>query len=226
MNKKALIIFAKQPVPGEVKTRMVPPLSLHQAARLYHLMLTDILGSTESLTEVDRFIFYSGGDSTERHFHELFPGLPLCPQQGADLGRKMEAAFRSVFAMGYRTVAIIGSDSPDLPLSYIEDAFHLLENGRTQAVFGPAEDGGYYLLAMKSLYSELFYGIKWSSGQVLRESLVKAESAGIEAAMLPLWYDLDTFEALTRLGKADGKNSAPLTRQFVEGLDLLARPKE
>lgn len=220
MNKKALIIFAKQPVPGEVKTRMVPPLSPRQAAQLYHLMLTDIFSSTESLDGVDRVLFYAGGDDAETHFHELFPGLPLYSQQGADLGPKMEAAFSRVFAMGYRTVAIIGTDSPDLPVSFIEDAFGRLEYGKTDVVFGPAEDGGYYLLAMKRVHSELFRGISWSSGQVLRESLAKAKSMGLEVSTLPEWHDLDTVEDLSKLGTRDGRDCALLTRRFVEGLDI------
>jgi rSAM/selenodomain-associated transferase 1 len=222
MNEKALIIFAKQPVQGEVKTRMVPPLSPRQASQLYQHMLTDIINRTESLEGVDRFLFYSGGNGAEKYFHKLFPDLPLYPQKGADLGSRMEEAFSHVFAKGYRTTAIIGTDSPDLPVSFIDDAFRLLENGNTEAVFGPAEDGGYYLLAMKRVHHELFHGISWSSGRVLRESLEKAGSMGLQVFKLPLWHDVDTFEDLARLGTREDRDCAPLTLRFIERLGLCA----
>jgi rSAM/selenodomain-associated transferase 1 len=216
MNKKALIIFAKQPLPGNVKTRLVPPLSPDQAARLYHSMLSDVLNKTESLETVDRLLFHERGSQADYYFQEFFPSFPIYPQQGIDLGARMEAAFARVFAMGYRTAAIIGTDSPDLPVSVIADAFHILEKDGTDVVFGPAEDGGYYLLAMKRIHSELFHGIPWSTGQVLRESVKKAESAGLRVATLPVWYDVDTVEDMKRPELRKEGNGAPLTRGFIE----------
>ncbi len=218
MHKKALIIFAKQPIPGEVKTRLIPHLSPHEAALLYQLMLTDILDKTECLEEVDRILFYAGDQAAGDYFRGVFPAFPLRPQEGDDLGSRMEAAFARAFAMGYQAAAIIGTDSPDLPVAFIEDAFRLLEKSGTQAVFGPAEDGGYYLIAMKRLHRELFRGISWSTGQVFRQSMEKAGSLGLGVATLPPWHDVDTFEDLARPELRDEGNRAPRTRGFVERL--------
>ena len=218
MNKKALIIFAKQPIPGNVKTRLIPALTSDKAAQLYLYMLTDILNKAESLQDIDRFLFYDGDRETEEYFRGMFPELPLYQQESCDLGGRMEAAFACVFAMGYRITAIIGTDSPDLPLSFIDEAFRVLEKKGADVVFGPAEDGGYYLLGMKRVHGELFHGISWSTGRVLRESMEKAESVGLEAATLPVWYDVDTVEDLKKLGSRDVGNNAPQTRGFAEKL--------
>lgn len=219
MNDKALIIFARHPEPGKVKTRLTPALSPRQAARLYHFMLTDIINGTGTLSGIDRLLFYSGGENAERYFHELCPGLPLFPQKGPDLGSRMEHAFSHVFALGYRSAAVIGTDSPDLPVYFIIDAFRLLEEG-TEVVFGPAEDGGYYLLALKEVHGELFRGIAWSSGHVLRQSMEKARSKDLRTSELPLWHDVDTFEDLARVGKRAGAGFAPLTVGFIDNPGL------
>ena len=119
------------------------------------------------------------------------------------------------FALGHDAVAIIGTDSPDLPLSIIEDAFLALENERTDAVFGPSADGGYYLLAMKRLHASLFQGIEWSRSTVLRMSLARAAQAALRVALLPEWYDLDRVEDLKRPGLIDSRSDATRTRRFI-----------
>ncbi len=218
--KSALIIFARKPVPGNVKTRLIPCLSPDEAAQLYHCMLTDILNKTASFSGTDKLLFYEGGSETEDYFHANFPSFAVFPQQGEDLGMRMQAAFNHAFAMGYRSVAIIGTDSPDLPAAYIEDSFRSLEKGGNDVVFGPAEDGGYYLLAMKRMHGELFRGITWSSGHVLRQSLAKAELSGLNCKTLPAWYDVDSPADLGRPGLVEAGNCAPLTRRFLRLLFL------
>jgi rSAM/selenodomain-associated transferase 1 len=216
--KKALIIFAKQPVAGKVKTRLIPALSAIEAASLYNCMLTDTIAKMESLMQVDRFLFITGGTESSAFFHEFFPGILIFPQAGNDLGERMEAAFAAVFSMGYQAAAIIGTDSPDLPLQFIEEAYRLLEKHQAEAVFGPSEDGGYYLLAMCRLHSDFFAGIHWSSGHVLQQSLKNAEKAGLRVAQISAWYDVDTIEDLDRPELRDSHNCAPLTRQYIISL--------
>ena len=219
MKDKALIIFAKQPVPGTVKTRMIPALTPEGAAQLYLFMVTDILNNTLTIADVDRILFYDGNGEAEDYFRESFPSWTQFPQEGNDLGQRMEAAFCRTFARGYQSVAIIGSDSPDLPVSFIEDAFRFLENNRSDVVFGPATDGGYYLLGMNRLHRELFSGISWSTGQVLQDSLKIAESLGLGTKLLPPWHDIDTFADLERLKKTHYGNGAPLTMGFIDTID-------
>jgi rSAM/selenodomain-associated transferase 1 len=221
--KKALLIFAKQPQPGTVKTRLIPALSPQDAATLYNCMMTDTLAKMESLQGVDKLLFFAEEPGASAFFHEFFPGMQIRPQTGKDLGERMEAAFHAAYSMGYRAAVVIGTDSPDLPVAFIEEAFRILDERRAEAVFGPSEDGGYYLLALRRPHNELFHGIHWSTGEVLRQSLEKAECLGLTVAKLPIWHDIDTVEDLARPEMLDVSNCAPLTRQFLMLLDVRLR---
>lgn len=212
---KALIVFAKRPSPGHVKTRLTPPLSPEDAAGLYHCMLLDILAKTGQMTAVDRLLFYGQGEGAPEFFAETVGERARYPQEGEGLGERLAAAFDRAFGLGYGAVAVIGTDSPHLPAAFIEQAFDLLNDPQVDAVFGPAEDGGYYLLAMKRLHRELFEGISWSTAEVLDQSLARAAAAGIATALLPLWHDVDTAADLLRPELVDPANGAPLTREFI-----------
>jgi rSAM/selenodomain-associated transferase 1 len=198
-----------------VKTRLVPPLSPEEAAELYRCMLGDILTKTASLTSVAKFLFYEEGEGAREYFAACAGGLTCLPQKGRELGERMAEAFRAVFDAGYEAAVIIGSDSPDLPLSFIEEAYTRIGASGPDALFGPSEDGGYYLLGLRRLHDQLFRDITWSSGDVLRESLRRAEAAGIRTALLPIWHDVDTAADLMRPELVDERNGAPLTREFI-----------
>lgn len=211
--KRALAMFAKTPLAGLVKTRLTPPLSPDEAAALYRCMLLDTVSRSRSLT-ADAFICYDGDDL---FFRESVPGMPLFPQCGENLGPRLEAAFTKLCALGYTARVVIGTDAPDLPLAFIEESFRLLEEG-SDVVFGPAEDGGYYLVALSCGHGDLFRDIPWSGPDVLEKSLERAAQAGLRTALLPTWYDVDSFEDLSRPGLLDPLNGAPLTRAFIETL--------
>lgn len=213
--KKALIIFAKRPVPGRVKTRLSPPLSPEEATELYRCMLEDILAKAATLAGVDKRIFYEPDEDAAAFFSGIAAGMTCTPQKGKDLGERMANAFGELIAEGYGRVAIIGTDLPDLPLSYVEEAFGLLGFGEVDAVFGPTEDGGYYLLAMGELHGELFRNVPWSTGEVLEKSQERAEEAGVRVALLPVWHDVDTADDLHRPELLDAGNGAPRTREFI-----------
>lgn len=213
--KHALAIFAKTPVAGNVKTRLTPPLSPEQGCELYRCMLLDTIARARSLS-FDTVIFYQGDVS---FFEEVAPGLLLVPQLETDLGGRLEDAFDRLRFMGYEGIAVIGSDAPDLPLTSITAAFAQLEKGK-QVVFGPAEDGGYYLVALRSACGGLFRDIPWSGPKVLERSLEKAHGAALSVGLLPTWYDVDAYDDLFRPGLTDPGNGAPLTRDFILSLGL------
>lgn len=213
--KKALIVFAKRPAPGRVKTRLSPPLSPEEAAGLYRCMLLDILAKAATLAGVEKHVYYEPDEAAAAFFAETAPTMARAPQEGNDLGERMANAFAELFAAGYGRVAIIGTDLPDLPMGYIEEAFRRLESGEIDAVFGPSEDGGYYLLAMRELRGELFRDVPWSSGEVLEKSLAMAEAAGVRVSLLPVWHDVDTADDLNRPELLDMENGAPRTREFI-----------
>jgi glycosyltransferase A (GT-A) superfamily protein (DUF2064 family) len=127
----------------------------------------------------------------------------------------MAHAFGELFTAGYGEVAIIGTDLPDLPIGFIEESYRRLAMDGADAVFGPSEDGGYYLLAMRELHGGLFREIPWSSGEVLELSLERGKRAGLNISLLPVWHDVDTAADLDRPELLDEGNGAPLTREFL-----------
>ena len=212
---RALIIFAKQPAPGAVKTRLAPPLTPETAAELYACMLQDTLDMALHLAGITPFIFYQGGAGAAGFFAAAAPGIAAEPQQGRDLGERMKRAFAAIAARGCREIAIIGTDAPDLPAGYVVAAFTQLEDEHTDVVFGPAADGGYYLLAMKRVWDELFLDIPWSSAAVLAVSAAKAKAAHLGVALLPPWYDLDTPADLERPALRAANSTAARTGEFL-----------
>lgn len=213
--KQALLIFAKRPLPGKVKTRLVPPLSPEQAAYLYRCMLGDVMAMVASFTDLSLYLFYEDIGGAREYFAGIAPGIKSLPQEGKDLGERMAEAFRVVFAMGHGSAVVIGTDAPDLPPAFIEEAFGRLESGKDKAVFGPCEDGGYYLLGITRLHCALFRDLPWSSGALLGESLKRAQEAGIEVSLLPMWHDVDTAADLERPELLAEENGASLTREFI-----------
>jgi len=215
----ALIIFAKQPAPGRVKTRLSPPLTPEEGTELYSCMLRDTIAMAGRLPDLHLSIHYQDDPGAADYFAGLAQGVESWPQVGNDLGQRMKNAFARLFSQGFPMVAGIGSDSPDLPGEYILRAFEMLGGG-ADSVFGPAEDGGYYLLAMGRLRNELFSDLPWSSGELLQASLERARGAGMRVSLLPEWYDMDTCEDLIRAIDRGGTPSAPLTDDFLRGVDL------
>jgi len=165
--------------------------------------------------ELALFLFYEDMEDAREYFAGIAPGVTSYPQRGNGLGERLEEAFRVVFAMGHGVAVVIGTDAPDLPPAYIKEAFYRLESGQSEAVFGPCEDGGYYLLGLMRLSRALFRDLPWSSGAVLQESLKRAKEAGIEATLLPMWHDVDSAADLERPELLAEDNGALLTREFV-----------
>jgi uncharacterized protein len=193
-KKRILGIFAKQPLPGMVKTRLCPPLSPEQAAELYRICLEETVTRMRALPCCELAICYSGD---ENWFATSFPDITLVPQRGSDLGARMARCLSDWLAAGYEAAVLIGSDAPDLPLERIEQAFSALESA--DLVHGPALDGGYYLVGEAIHHAQLYQGIAWSTGKVLEQSLTKAAQLGLRSVLLEPWEDLDDLSALLRL---------------------------
>ena len=196
--KKALIVFAREAIPGRVKTRLAASIGDHAAAELYDRMLQDVLETTRQLTDVESAVFWACEAQSLPFLAEKYRCSAHFQSEG-DLGERMQAAFTAQFAAGADACCIIGSDAPDLPLSYLQEAFNMLEVEQADVVFGPSSDGGYYLLGMGRLYPPLFTDIPWSSSSVLKQSLAAARSAGLTISLLPEWHDVDTIEDLHAL---------------------------
>lgn len=209
----ALIIFARQPVPGQVKTRLARDVGHDVATEAYRAMLADTLEVAAGVGAARRMIFWGGeGGGPADDFDGC--GFEHFIQAGTGLGARMSGAFARAFEAGARHCCIMGSDSPSLPPEFIRQAFALLERDEADVVFGPCDDGGYYLLGLSSPQPQLFDDIAWSTPLVLAASMRRARVSGLRIALLPGWYDVDTLADLRRLATA-GDGGATATRKVA-----------
>ncbi len=190
----ALALFAKAPIPGRVKTRLHPILSPQQSAELQDALVRD---SWENVQSIEAVAIRLYSDVEWPGFVEFAGAERVRLQQGRDLGEKMFHCFEELHQRGHDRIVIIGSDSPTLPTEHIERGFEVLHE--TDAVLGPAEDGGYYAVGCHRPRADMFEDIAWSS----RETLIQTEAAflrvGLQSLRLPPWYDVDTVRDLARL---------------------------
>lgn len=195
-----LAIFAKAPVAGLVKTRLLQGFTEVQATEIYRAALHDII---ERAMDSDRAVvlFYDPTEGAASYFESAVPKLRLQVQKGADLGERLADAFDRLFAEGADKVLIIGGDSPTLPVPYLDRSADILDE--KEVVFGPTEDGGYYLVGIRSeawpAARAIFRGIRWSTETVLMESVAAARDAGLAAGLADPWYDLDRPEDVNRV---------------------------
>lgn len=193
----SLIVFAKAPVPGRVKTRLVPPLTAEEAARIYEASLADVVAMAEDANAAS-VLSYDPANGAAEYFEARFPTLSQVKQQGKDLGERLRHAADDAFASGADRVCIIGGDSPTLPPGYLRQSFGELQDA--EVVFGPTEDGGYYLVGIRSTAwpaaTAIFESIPWSSPDVLEASLEAGRAAGLAVHLAPSWFDIDRPEDL------------------------------
>ncbi len=226
-------MFAKAPVPGQVKTRLCPPLTPDEAATLHGSFVIDMLertkiAATKLKLPIDRYL--ACAPSSTLVFFQIMEerqSVKLIDQVGDDLGARMQQAFATLFGKGYQRVFIIGTDVPSLPLDHYKQALTLLDTH--DVVLGPAMDGGYYLIGLKQPGPELFAGIAWSTDRVLAATQEKAASLGLKTALLPSWRDVDTIEDLQALMDASAadakkpKNEQAFSTRTAGALQHLAK---
>lgn len=217
----ALLVFAKVPRPGEVKTRLTPALSAAEAARLYTAFLRDTLRQVLRLDAKVRL--YLAPPLPNGELDAVPSGVDVHVQMGDGLGARMEQAFRETLGDGYGRVFVMGSDHPTLPRSFLQRADQALQDSASLCV-GPTEDGGFYLLGMSAFYPQLFDEMSYSHGQVFAETLSRAEGTRADVTVLPQWYDVDRPRDLERLltDLDDRPADAPNTRRVADRLGLEA----
>jgi rSAM/selenodomain-associated transferase 1 len=195
------MVMAKEPLAGQTKTRLSPPLSDQEAAELYRCFLLDTLELMQRVGSVQPIIAYHPVEAEPFFRRFAPPGFDFVPQVGADLGERLDHVLTTCLQNGYGQAVVTDSDSPTLPLTYLRQAFSELDDPDVDVVLGPCDDGGYYLIGLKSPCSALFQGIAMSTSSVLADTLQRAQEQGLRAVCLPRWYDVDTHESLTRLAK-------------------------
>jgi rSAM/selenodomain-associated transferase 1 len=192
-------VFAKWPEPGRVKTRLCPPLTHETAAELQRACLGDLWDRLGLLTGVHLVLCYDPPGSADQFKTLLGEDIFLMEQPAGDLGQRLIGAFATLCLAGLGPVAVVGADSPDLPLATIHHALAVLKNGRCDVALAPAEDGGYTLVSLTSPHPELFHDIPWSTPSVFVETLAACRTAGLRVHTLEPWYDVDDAASLERL---------------------------
>ena len=184
-----LLIFARQPVLGQVKTRLAAAIGDAAALAVYRELLTITAVAVES-AGIPTTVWLADAPGSAAAELPEWPGMRWRLQPAGDLGHRMAYAFAAAFAAGASAVAIIGTDCPGLRATHLEQAFELLKDH--DVVLGPATDGGYYLLAMNELYAPLFANKAWSTDTVRTATLADAVQLGLSMALLPELADVDT----------------------------------
>jgi rSAM/selenodomain-associated transferase 1 len=191
-HDNALILFARDPILGKVKTRLSPFLEEDVILKLYTCFLQDSLYNIRQVKNVDRFVGVAPSNESGFFTGTLGSDIRIFVQEGENLGDKMRRAIQDRFVEGYERVVIIGSDSPSLPASYIYRAV----GSDRDMVLGPSTDGGYYLIGMRGKVVEVFKDVTWGTETVLQETCKHLVQNGASLELLPVWYDVDTPEDL------------------------------
>lgn len=197
-------VFVKAPRPGKVKTRLAPALGSEGAAALARAFFFDTLAAVRALPWAHPIV---AADGALRDTVDVAPGVEVWPQGGGDLGERMERVLSRALERAPFAIAL-GTDSPGLPPRLFESARAELE--RSQAVIGPSEDGGFYLLGLRRCPRGLFCGVPWSRDDTCARTRVRLKAHGLDPVILERWFDVDWPKDLARL------------RALLERGDLLA----
>lgn len=214
-----LVVVAKAPIPGSVKTRLTPPLSPSEAARLACALLEDLLRKVEGIPQTHLVVAVEPPEAAS-WMRSLAPRAEIVPQIAGDLGARMSAIVADRFAGGASAVLLMGSDHPTLARAEIDQALRWLQEGGDPLVIGPTQDGGYYLIGLTRPHPELFNQIHWSSPTVLQETLSRAQGAHLKVRQLSVCHDIDTIDDVVRLQEeiSHHRDIAPATAHWLRRL--------
>lgn len=218
----SLIVFAKEPLSGEVKTRLTPPLPATEAAILYTAFVEDACATIAAASKSgDRRVLASpGGPGPVLARIAKEHGFETAAQEGADLGARIAHALGAELSRGANAVVLVGSDSPAMAVADVRDALRLVGEKTPRAVLGPARDGGYWLVGASGRVPDLFAGIPWSTPEVLPATLERARLRGVEIVLVRHGYDVDDAADLRFLEAELERNRdlAPRTRAAIANL--------
>ena len=219
--KEALVVFAKAPIVGQVKTRLLGALTPEQATELYVCFLQDTFAIMEAVQrereQLSLVLCYTPADDIEAFEAADLDGCLLLAQRGQDLGERMHNCCADLLTAGFHSIVILGADSPTLPDEIVNEAFEQLTQ-QPSIVIGPSTDGGYYLIGLNRLYPELFAQIDWSAETVLAQTQARAAALNLSIFLLPEWHDVDTPADLKNLEQliASGAVAAPKTSKYLK----------
>ena len=192
ITKNCLIVFIKNIKTGKVKTRLAKTVGTDYAVKFYEACVKYTLSEVSKLTNenIDVCLFFSSFKMKNNIDELAGHKFSIYEQEGKDLGEKMNNAFQKMFKNGSRKVVVIGTDLPDITAGLIVNSFKLLDE--SEVVIGPSNDGGYYLLGMNQVYSEIFTNMGWSTNRLLINTLRVLEKDKVKTKLLEEFIDIDT----------------------------------
>jgi rSAM/selenodomain-associated transferase 1 len=194
MKKNALIIFIKTPIPGMVKTRLQPDLTPEESADLYKGFLEDLDDKFHDQDDFHTWYAVSPEKFSEDILAAFIQMDRYFLQEGQDLGERMQNAFQTIFSRGYEKIVLIGSDLTSITNDIIRQALQGLVT--YDCIIGPSKDGGYYLIALSCLHSEIFGDLPWSTSHVLEKTSELLNTMQLTYKLLAEFEDIDTYEDL------------------------------
>ncbi len=194
MMRNALIIFIKYPEPGKVKTRLAKSVGFKRAAEMYRSLVEKNIAEIRPLlnSTCDCWIAYDPPDFENQMRQWLSDDFSFLAQHGEDLTQRLTNAYSEILSHGYKSVAVLGSDTLGLRRELIEKTFHGLKT--YDIVVGPAKDGGYYLIGMNTFSSKIFEDISWSTDKVMAQTLTKIRDLKWDHFLLDELDDLDEIK--------------------------------
>ncbi len=226
---RRLVLFAKLPRLGQVKTRLAVALGEDGALALYRAFLADQLALLRSLSlEYQVEACLDGRWRPDPELDRFVDRLRLTRQGPGDLGTRLLRCFERSWGEGARSTLVLGADAPTLPAARVREAFRALDGPAVAAVLVPAADGGYVALGLVRPLAELLRDIPWGGPQVSAVTVERARAARIELQVLEPWFDVDDGAGLARLrselGRPGGAGRAPATAAALARLDSLYGP--
>ena len=232
-----IAVMAKASIPGKAKTRLVPPLSLEEAAAFNTAFLKDVAANIAAAGEGVACYMAYGPPGSHDFFTANLPAVSLIESWHANFGDCLFVAIEQVLARGHGSAVVLNSDSPTLPTALLVETARLLAQPGDRAVLGPSSDGGYYLLGLKAPHHRMFADVAWSTEHVARQTRERAAEIGLELHVLPEWYDVDDLASLQmlhdeifgrrtfsrRLASHAAAHSAALLDELLASSDLARR---
>jgi uncharacterized protein len=214
-----LIVLAKAPVPGRVKTRLTPPFTPQEAATLAEAALVDTLEAGASASFARHLLSLDDERAAPGTLRAELPArFEVSPQRGRGLDERIAAAFDDAYAQLAVPVVLIGMDTPQVTPGLLETVAQPLAAGDADAVFGPAEDGGFWLLGLRKPDAQLILGVPMSADHTGRVQLDRLRDAGLRVRQVPELLDVDTAEDAERVAsQARGSRFAATLAALTPG---------
>ena len=219
-NNICVLLFAKSPDPGRVKTRLAAKVGMITSAQLYKCFVEDSVTLLKNLG-LDFRLYFWPPETKNEFIAWLGSDINYIPQSGNDLGQKLKNVFEGTFNDGYKSVIAIGSDSPDLSIDFLKQAHAALQSH--DAVIGPAADGGYYLIGFNkdAFAAEVFDEINWSTNSVFEKTIDKLKFMETTFFELPKFHDIDNIDDLKLLIKRNKNTPFEKSKTYSRAAKIL-----